>query len=140
MAKDNNVGLIEDVYAAYAQGNSQFILDRITDDVDWINEGPGSIPYAGTFKGPADVQRFFEALGSSVDGGRVTPDDWIAQNDKVVTTGRFTATVKATGRRIDVPIAHVFTIRNGKIARWAGYADTARVAEAYSASAKSAVS
>jgi ketosteroid isomerase-like protein len=131
MAKDGNLGLIQEVYAAYAQGNSQFILDRVTDDVDWINEGPNSIPYAGTFKGRKDVQRFFEAIGTSVDNGRVTAEDWIAQGDKVVSAGRFTATVKKSGRRIDVPIAHVFTVRDGKIARWVGYADTARVAEAY---------
>jgi uncharacterized protein len=134
MAKDDNLGLIQDVYAAYAQGNSQFILDSVTDDVDWINEGPNSIPYAGTFKGRKDVQRFFEAIGTSVDNGRVTPEDWIAQGDKVVSTGRFTATVKKSGRRIDVPIAHVFTVNNGKISRWVGYADTARVAEAYAGS------
>jgi uncharacterized protein len=133
MAKDD-LGLIQEVYAAYAQGNSQFILDHVTDDVDWINEGPDSIPYAGTFKGRKDVQRFFESIGTSVDNGRVTAEDWIAQGDKVVSTGRFTATVKKSGRRIDVPIAHVFTVRNGKIARWVGYADTARVAEAYAGS------
>ena len=120
MAKDDNLGLIQEVYAAYAQGNSQFILDRVTDDVDWINEGPNSIPYAGTFKGRKDVQRFFEAIGTSVDNGRVTAEDWIAQGDKVVSAGRFTATVKKSGRRIDVPIAHVFTVRDGKIARWVG--------------------
>ncbi len=106
--------------------------------MDWINEGPNSIPYAGTFHGRKDVQRFFEALATTVNDGRVTPEDWITQGEKVVSTGRFTATVKATGRRIDVPIAHVFTLRNGKIARWVGYADTARVAEAYAGSSKAA--
>ena len=49
----------------------------------------------------------------------------------MVSTGRFTGTVKGTGRHIDVPIAHVFIVRKGKIARWVGYADTARVAEAF---------
>jgi hypothetical protein len=138
MANDSNVALIETMYDAFAQGNIQFILDRITEDVDWVNEGPESIPYAGTFKGPNDVQRFFQALGSTVDNGRVTAEDFIAQGEKVVATGRFSATVKATGKRIDVPVAHVFTVRNGKIARWVGYADTARVAEAYAVSGKSA--
>ena len=103
-----------------------------------MNEGPESIPYAGTFKGSNDVQRFFQALGSTVDNGRVTAEDFIAQGEKVVSTGRFLATVKATDQRIDVPVAHVFTVRNGKIARWVGYADTARVAEAYAGSGKSA--
>lgn len=139
MANDN-LTLIQGIYSAYAQGNSQFILDRVTDDVDWINEGPNSIPYAGTFKGRKDVQRFFEALASSADNGQVISEDWITQGDKVVSTGRFTATVKASGRRIDVPIAHVFTLRDGKIARWVGYSDTARVAEAYATSGRAASS
>jgi len=140
MAKDDNLELVKQIYSAYARGDSQFILDRITDDADWINEGPKTIPYAGTFKGRKDVQRFFEALGTSVDDGRVIPEDWITQGDKVVATGRFTATVKANGGRIDVPIAHVFTLVNGKIARWVGYADTARVAEVYAGSGKAAAS
>jgi ketosteroid isomerase-like protein len=136
MAQDN-VRVIQDLYAAYAQGDSQYILNNITDDVDWINDGPESIPYAGTFKGRQQVQRFFQSLGGTVDNGKVTASEWIADGDNVVALGRFTATVKATGKRIDVPVAHVFTVRNGKIARWIGFADTARVAEAYAGAAMS---
>jgi hypothetical protein len=36
MATDKNVTFIQELYDAYAQGNSQFILDRITDGVDWV--------------------------------------------------------------------------------------------------------
>jgi ketosteroid isomerase-like protein len=57
-----------------------------------------------------------------------------------VSTGRFTATVKGTGRHIEVPIAHVFKVRKGKIARWVGYADTARVAEAFALSGNATAS
>ena len=140
MAQNENVDLVKGLYAAYAQQNSQYILDRLVDDVVWINEGPESIPYAGTFKGRQEVPRFFQALASTVDNGRLDPEEWIADGDKVVTTGRFTATVKATGKPIDVAIAHVFTVRDGKIARWVGYGDTARVAEAYTAPALRAAS
>ena len=35
MANDSNVAFIETMYDAFGQGNIQFILDRITDDVDW---------------------------------------------------------------------------------------------------------
>jgi ketosteroid isomerase-like protein len=56
----------------------------------------------------------------------------------VVALGRFTGTVMATGNKIDTAIAHVFTIRGGKVSRWLGYGDTARVAEAYSRAGGSA--
>lgn len=138
MAQGNNVRLIEDIYAAFAKGDIQSILNRITDDVDWINEGPESIPYAGTFKGRQEVERFFRGLGSTLDNGRVTATEWIAEGDNVVSLGRFSATVKKTAKRIDVPVAHVFTIRDDKIARWVGFSDTARVAEAYAEAAMGA--
>jgi ketosteroid isomerase-like protein len=140
MAQDDNATLIRGLYDAFGRGDIQHILDRITDDVDWVNEGPETIPYAGTYKGRAEVPRFFQALGSTTEGGRVTADEVIGQGDKVFTLGRFTATVKATGKRIDVPIAHLFTVRSGKVSRWVGLTDTARVAEAYSASASRAAS
>lgn len=59
MAQNNNVRVVEDAYAAFARGDVQYILDRITEDVDWINEGPASLPYAGAFKRPQQVQQFF---------------------------------------------------------------------------------
>src|SRR5689334_13935911 len=129
---DDNKKLVQSLYEAFARGDIGYILDRVTDDVEWVTEGPQSIPYAGSFKGRAEVQKFFEKL-SSVEGGRVIAQELIAAEDQVVGLGRFTGTVKATKQKLDVAIAHVFTVRSGKVSRWLGYADTARVAEAYSA-------
>jgi uncharacterized protein len=132
MAQAENKKLVESLYDAFARGDLQYILERVTDDVEWVNEGPKSIPYAGKFSGRAGAQRFFEAL-SSVEGGKVTAQEFIVVDDQVVGLGRFTGTVKATGKKIDTALAHVFTIRGGKVSRWLGYGDTARVAEAFSA-------
>jgi ketosteroid isomerase-like protein len=139
MAQAENTKLVQSLYDAFAQGNAQYILDRITEDVEWVDEGPESVPYAGRFRGRAEVKRFFEQLGGSVEGGKVTAQEFIATEDQVVALGRFTGTVTATGKKIDTAVAHVFTIRGGKISRWLGYGDTARVAEAYSRTGGSAL-
>jgi ketosteroid isomerase-like protein len=128
---DENKKLVEGLYNAFGRGDIGYILDRVTDDVEWITEGPQSIPYVGSFKGRAGVQKFFEKL-SSVEGGKVIAQELIAVEDQVVGLGRFAGTVKTTKKKIDSAIAHVFTIRGGKVSRWLGYADTARVAEAFS--------
>ncbi len=47
----------------------------------------------------------------------------------VVVTGRYRATVRSTGAEIDTPIAHLFTVRNGKIEKWVGFSDSAQVAD-----------
>ena len=63
------------------------------------------------------------------------PDVVIADGDTVIATGRYTATVRDNGAEIDVPIAHVFTVRNGKVSKWVGLSDTAKVAEAHTRAA-----
>ena len=111
MAQNENTKLVQSLYDAFAQGNVPYLLDHVTEDVEWVDEGPESIPYAGRYRGPAEVKRFFEQLGGSIQGGKVTTQEFIAAEDQVVGLGRFTGTVTATGKKIDAAIAHVFTLR-----------------------------
>ncbi len=53
----------------------------------------------------------------------------------MVATGRYQATVRNTGAEIDTPIAHFFTVRNGKIEKWVGFSDSAHVADAHTGKA-----
>ncbi len=66
---------------------------------------------------------FFKAIGKTTIGGSVTVDGYIASGDVVVTQGQYTATVRTSGAKIDAPIAHVFTLRGGKVTSWKGYGD-----------------
>lgn len=51
---------------------------------------------------------------------------------------RYTAKVRSTGAKIDTPVAHIFTVRNGKVTRWIGFSDSAAVAAAHTGAAASA--
>lgn len=137
---DENTALIRGLYDAFAQGNAQHILERVTDDVEWVNYGPQSVPYAGSFKGRDGARRFFEAIGSSTSNGKVTGEEFIAAGENVIVLGRYSASVNGTGKQIDVPIAHIFTVRGGKVSRWIGFSDSAAVAEAHGAPALRAAS
>jgi ketosteroid isomerase-like protein len=53
------------------------------------------------------------------------------QNDKVVSLVYSEATVRDTGRSFVNPEAHVWTIRDGKLARFQSYHDTAAAASAH---------
>ena len=138
MNEQQNTDLIKLVYAAFGRGDVQAILDRLTDDVEWSLEGPAVIPFAGTRRGPGQVVGFFQALATANENMVLTTDRFVAQGDQVATIGRFAATVKATGRRFDSPIAHFFTIRDGRISRFVDFGDTALMAEAYTQAAAAA--
>lgn len=131
MTEQNNTALIKKVYAAFGAGDVQTILDNLVSDVKWTLEGPSSIPFAGTKIGPGQVREFFQALASTQDKPQLTITDWIAPGDNVATLGRHSCVVKETGKSVDCAVAHFFTIRDGKIAQFFDFLDTAQFAAAY---------
>ena len=133
-----NAQLVLSLYEAFRRGDIQYILDCCTDDVEWITEGPATIPYVGRYLGRAEVASFFQALATTQIEAKVTTDKVIAQGDLVCTVGRYATTVKATGKRVDSALAHVFTIRDGKVSQFLDFFDTAAFAAAYTASAATA--
>jgi ketosteroid isomerase-like protein len=68
----------------------------------------------------------------TLDNMSLTPAEFIGQGEKVITVGRFGATVKANGRPIDTATAHVFTIANGRIIRFLDFVNTAQIVDSYS--------
>lgn len=136
MREKENVTLIQKIYAAFGAGDIQTILSLVDSNAEWVNYGPTTIPYAGNFN--RRIPGFFQAIGESTMNGKVTADKYIAQDDTVVAIGRYSATVRNTGSKIDTPIAHTFTIRDGKVTSWIGFSDSAAVAAAHSGSSASA--
>lgn len=131
MNEQQNNALIQKLYDAFGRGDIQGILDNLTDDVQWGLEGPAIIPFAGRRTGPAQVQGFFEALATTQSGMKLTVEHFVAQGNLVATIGRFAGTVTATGKSFDVAVAHFFEIRDGKVARFVDFGDTAALADAY---------
>jgi ketosteroid isomerase-like protein len=137
MSEPTNTALIQAMYAAFNRGDIQTILANTAPDAEWVNYGPaGAVPYFGDFTGR--IADFFKAIGATTNGGNVAVKQYIASGDNVVTQGRYTATVQGSGAKIDSPIAHVFTVRGGKVISWNGYGDTAAVAAAHTGKAVSA--
>ncbi|MGI8960821.1 MAG: nuclear transport factor 2 family protein [Bryobacteraceae bacterium] len=132
MNEQQNAALVRKLYDAFSRGDIQTILDNLTGDAEWIQDGPAVIPYAGKKTGPTQVRQFFDALVGTQENAKVTIDHFIAQGDEVATLGRYAATVKATGRQFDSRVAHFFTIRDGKVSRWIGIGDMTDAAAAYS--------
>jgi ketosteroid isomerase-like protein len=131
MSEQDNIAFIRRLYAAFGEGDVQTILDNVAEGVEWVMHGPDAIPYAGTRSGKQQVREFFRIIGDTTTGGKVTPGQFVARGDAVCSTARYTGAARNTGTAFDVPVAHLFTLRDGKVVRWEGYSDTARLAQAY---------
>ena len=78
-----------------------------------------------------EIAGFFQGLDSGCTDMNLAPEHFVAQSDLVATFGRFWGTAKATGKRFDVPYAHSFTVRDGKVAEFANFGDTAALSSAF---------
>lgn len=136
--KEQNMALVQTLYDAFGRGDVETILAHLADNVEWRVEGPAAIPYAGARRGTKEVARFFEAIGNADDNPKLQMDEYMADGDTVAVLGRYRATAKKTGKRIDTAVAHVFTIQAGKVTRFLEFMDTAHVADAHTARAGAA--
>ena len=101
----------------------------MADDIEWVHPGdPSENPNGGTFRGKEAVLGWFGGLGSTTDFTKFEPREFIAQNDKVVSLVDVEATVRGTGRSFVDSEAHLWTFRDGKLARFQIFLDTAAAA------------
>jgi uncharacterized protein len=136
MSEQSNTALVDKVYDAFNRGDLRTILENVDPNAEWIDHGPASVPYYGNFSGR--IGAFFQAIGDDVTEGRVTIEQYIAAGGTVVARGRWKATVRSTGAKIDADLVHFFTVSGDKITSWNGYGDTAADLAAHTVKAASA--
>lgn len=91
------------------------------------------MPTAGTHRGKEAVLAWFGTLGENLDFQVFEPREFIAQGDKVVSIVYAEATVRSTGRQVINEEAHVWTFKDGKVARIQLLQDTEAIASGYRA-------
>jgi uncharacterized protein len=124
------VAIAQNLYAAFGRGDLPFILDGLATDVEWAYPGPDTIPFAGRFRGRDAVTGFFAKLSESVELLEFEPRTFVNDGETVVVLGHERGNARRTGRAFEVDWAHVFIIREGKVASFVEYTDTAAVAAA----------
>ena len=121
--------IVRKVYRDFAEGDAAAILAVFDDDVEFrLAE---SHPYrgsAGAWRGKdAIAKSFFAVTVPEWDGWSIGIESTVEAADAVVVEGRYTGLYKPTGRRMDVQVCHVWRFRNGRVASFHQYVDTARL-------------
>ncbi len=125
---EQSVDVIRGVYEAFGRGDVAAVLGAMADDIEW-HEAEG-MPYGGVYHGAEAVaQNVFGPLIQDVPNFALAPEQFIASGDEVAVVVRYTGTGKATGKQLDLPVVHVWDVRDGKLARFRQFADTAKFLE-----------
>jgi ketosteroid isomerase-like protein len=132
MSEQQNLEVVQEVYSAFGRGDLPGLLAMLEDEVDWRLPGPA--PYAGHRRGHSEVQDFFTKLLEAAEIEHFAPQEFLAKGNTVVVLGEERLRARSTGRVLTQQWAHVFTVRNGKIAAIRMIEDTAGHAAIFDAS------
>jgi hypothetical protein len=129
----DSVLIVREFYSALGAGDVNRAVAVLSPDLEWT-EAEGFPYYSGTWHGPqAVVDNLFIPLSKDWSTFSVTPHEFLAMDDRVVSFGTYAGTFGSTGRSMSAPFAHRWVIRDGKIVRFNMYTDTAKVLEAMNA-------
>ena len=123
--------VVQKTYEAVGRGDIPALLDLLTDDVQWTFRGPSTIPFAGTRCGREGVTEFFSLVGKNLEFQEFELREFVAQGDTVVVLGFERSLVRPTGRTFEQEWAHVYELRDGKVAEFLALEDTAAHAAAF---------
>ena len=116
-------------YLASAAGDLEALRATLAPDVEWTEMG--GFPLAGTYRTPEAVTtNVMEALGRDWEDWTAHDDIYVVDGENVVVLARYTARNRATGKSINVRVAHHFVVRGGLVVRFEQFVDTALVREA----------
>lgn len=125
---EKSVEVVTGIYEALGRGDVPAVLAAMADDIEWY-EAEG-MPYGGLHHGPdAAAQNVLGPLAQDIPDFAATPEELIASRDTVAVVAHYTGTGKATGRKLDLRVVHVWDVRDGKIARFRQFADTVKFLE-----------
>jgi ketosteroid isomerase-like protein len=121
---------IKRIYAAFGRGDIAIILASLADDVSWEFEAPSEISWSGIRHSPQETAGFFAGIVAEHADPDLEMTEFFSSDDAVAAFGRYRATVKASGIRVDTPVAHYFKFRDGKITRYINLVNSGAFLEA----------
>jgi ketosteroid isomerase-like protein len=114
-------------YAALGQGDAPSALGLMAEDIEWNTMWH----YKVDGRGPQNVaEGLLKPLIAEWSSFALTPSEYIADGNTVVSLGRFAGVHGASGKTVDAAYAHVWDVTGGKIQRFRQYIDTLAVTEA----------
>lgn len=114
------VALVRGIYGAFARRDLASVFALLAEDVEIVQSR--ALPWGGHYRGHAEARTFFARLGGALDS-TLALERFIDAGDHIVAVGRTCGVERTGGHRYEVPVAHVWTIRDGLAARAEFYID-----------------
>ena len=111
-------------YEAWNRRDFDAVIEVLDPEIVWTFAGGAQFPGTeSTYHGHAGVRQFWETFIEPWDEIHIAVEEMVAQGDLVLAFVRFQARGRGSGLELDVPFAHVYSIRDGKATRFEAFSD-----------------
>lgn len=131
---EQNRNIVGGMYEAFGRGDIPSIIAALHPQVEWWEAENFIYADRNPYLGPnAVLEGVFKRIVDDWDGFQVAPKELLDAGETVIGHGYYSGTHKRTGRRVKAQFAHFFTFRDGKVAKFQQYTDTAQFQNAIGA-------
>ena len=127
----SNLDVVKSAYAAFARGDADALLAKFDEQIEWRPaQGHPYAPDGGPWVGHDEVvANLLMRVAADWDGFSATPAAFHDAGETVAVEGRYGGSYRASGASLDAPFCHVWTVRDGKVAVFRQYVDTAHLSQ-----------
>ena len=130
---EQNATVVRGMYEAFGRGDIPGVIAALDPDVEWLEAENFIYDDGNPYIGPdAVLNGVFMRIATEWDNFVVSPKEILDAGESVVGHGYYSGTYKKTGKTVRAQFAHFFTFRDGKVAGFQQYTDTAQFVRAIS--------
>ena len=118
------LSVVQQAYEAFHRQDICALLELIDEEVDWDFIGPSDLRYTGRRRNHQQMVDFFAAVQQAEEFHAFEPREFIEAGEHVTVLGWLSATSRDTQIKYEREWVHVFTVSDGKIVHWRGFAKT----------------
>jgi hypothetical protein len=119
-----NVRIIKGFYKALREGNPARALTVLSPQIEWTEPGQQILPFGGRHNGAdAVISEVIEVVHDNIIDFEMKPKKCFAVGDMVIVLGHSTGRGRITDIKLDAPMAHIWTLADGKVVRFEAFHD-----------------
>ena len=123
-----NVEIVRRALEAYEREGLDGLMCYLDPQIEWTTTG--AFLEAATYHGHEGVRRYLGAMIDEFDDLRNTPEEFIDAGEQVVLTTRASGRGKLSGAPVELMMAWVSLVKDGRIIRIRNYREKAEALEA----------